>query len=144
VRALLFVLLLGVLAGGLIWTSSSSHGSLRLPGSSASPHATPAEPAPHSGRLPRAHCRHGVPVCRAVGGRVVYVESVDPDGDGDLHVIVAAAGISAPGVTSIDIRRGLRPAHDPRLGSRVSAAGPVQRGHIGQNQIHALEVHFRP
>ena len=29
--------------------------------------------------------------CRAVRGAVIYVERVDPDGDGDLHVVVDPA-----------------------------------------------------
>jgi hypothetical protein len=79
-----------------------------------------------------------VPGCRTVLGRVLYVESVDPDGDGDLHVVVLGGGITGPGVTAVDVRRGLRPRRDPRLGQLVTAAGPVQRGSYGQRQIHAL------
>jgi hypothetical protein len=76
--------------------------------------------------------------CRAVAGRIVFVERVDPDGDGDLHVVIADGGITAPGVTAVDVRPGLRPKRDPRIGERASAAGPVQRGSYGQSQIHAL------
>ena len=78
------------------------------------------------------------PTCRAVRGRVVLVEAVDPDGDGDLHVVVADGSITAPGLTSVDVRPGLRPGRDPQVGDVVSAAGPVQRGSFGQDQIHAL------
>ena len=90
--------------------------------------------------LKPARCPADVPGCRVVTGRVVFVESVDPDGDGDLHVVVADAGLSAPGVTSVDIAPRLRPRRDPRLGDIVSAAGPVDRGSIRQAQIHALDV----
>ena len=85
-----------------------------------------------------ARCPDAVPGCAEVTGRVVYVERVDPDGDGDLHVVVAAGSISLPGLTAVDVRPGLRPERDPRPGDRVSAAGPVQRGSFGQDQIHAL------
>jgi hypothetical protein len=78
-----------------------------------------------------------------VHGRVVYVERVDPDGDGDLHVVVAAGGVTLAGLTAVDVARSLRPRRDPRIGDRVSAAGPVQRGSFGQSQIHALEFHVR-
>jgi hypothetical protein len=78
-----------------------------------------------------------------VRGTVVYVERVDPDGDGDLHVVVAAGSITLPGMTSIDVAAGLRPGRDPRIGDRASAAGPVQPGSFGQSQIHALEFHVR-
>jgi hypothetical protein len=86
----------------------------------------------------RVRCPAGVPGCRSVRGRVVLVERVDPDGDGDLHVVVLDGGISAPGVTAVDVRPGLRPRRDPRAGDVVSAAGPVQPGSYGQRQIHAL------
>lgn len=94
----------------------------------------PAAPPP----LKPAECRDGVPDCAAVIGRIVYVERVDPDGDGDLHVIVAAGSVSLPGLTAIDVRPGLRPRRDPRIGDRATAAGPVQTGSYGQDQIHAL------
>ena len=83
-------------------------------------------------------CPDGVPGCRAVTGEIVLVERVDPDGDGDLHVVVAAGGITLPGATAIDVRKGLRPPRDPRIGERATAAGPVQTGSYGQSQIHAL------
>ncbi|HWT95671.1 MAG TPA: hypothetical protein VN238_21915 [Solirubrobacteraceae bacterium] len=76
--------------------------------------------------------------CKAVTGRIVYVERVDPDGDGDLHVIVTGGSISLPGLTAIDVRPGLRPKRDPRIGDHASGAGPVQTGSYGQQQIHAL------
>jgi hypothetical protein len=81
--------------------------------------------------------------CRAVRGTVVYVERVDPDGDGDLHVVVDAGAVTLGRMTAIDVRRELRPRRDPRAGDRVSAAGPVQTGSYGQSQIHALEFRVR-
>lgn len=89
----------------------------------------------------RARCPRGVDGCEVVRGRVLYVERVDPDGDGDLHVVVLDGSITAPGVTAVDVRPGLRPRRDPRVGDRVSAAGPVQPGSYGQSQIHALDFH---
>jgi hypothetical protein len=53
-------------------------------------------------------------------------------------VIVAAGGISLPGLTSFDVRKGLRPRRDPVVGDLATAAGPVQTGSYGQHQIHAL------
>jgi hypothetical protein len=103
-----------------------------------------ATPEPERARdVPRSRCPEGVPDCRAVRGTVIYVERVDPDGDGDLHVIVDAGGITLAGMTAIDIAPELRPRRDPRIGDRVSAAGPVQPGSLGQSQIHALEFHAR-
>ncbi len=89
-----------------------------------------------------SHCPPGHPACRTTEGRIVYIEHVDPDGDGDAHfVVVDPQSITLPGLTAIDVRAGLRPHPLPKLGDRVSAAGPVQTGHLGQDQIHALELH---
>ena len=93
-------------------------------------------------RVPRVRCPRGVPRCLSVRGQVAFVESVDPDGDGDLHVVLLGGNVTAPGLTAVDIRPGLRPRRDPRVGDVVSAAGPVQRGSFGQDQIHALRVRF--
>ncbi len=93
--------------------------------------------------LRMARCRDGVPDCRAVRGRIVFVEAVDPDGDGDLHVVVADGSVTAPGLTSIDVRPGLRPERDPSIGDVATAAGPVQTGSKGQSQIHALSFRVR-
>ena len=93
------------------------------------------------GREPRlrpARCPEGVAGCRSVTGRIVFVERVDPDGDGDLHVVIADGSISLPGVTAVDVKPSLRPRRDPRVGDRATAAGPVQTGSYGQSQIHAL------
>ena len=116
------------------------------PPASPAPSAAPSPTATRAARpvgVRRARCPAVVPSCVAVRGRVVYVERVDPDGDGDLHVVVLAGDVTAPGATAIDVRAGLRPRRDPRVGDVVSAAGPVQRGHLGQAQIHALVFHAR-
>jgi hypothetical protein len=100
-----------------------------------------ATPAPRDVR--KARCPAGVAGCRAVRGTVVYVERVDPDGDGDLHVVLDAGSVTLAGMTAVDVARELRPRRDPRVGDRVSAAGPVQTGSYGQSQIHALEFRVR-
>jgi len=91
----------------------------------------------------RSRCPPAVAGCKTVRGRIIYVERVDPDGDGDLHVVVAAGSFSLPGVTAIDIAKDLRPPRDPDVGDRASAAGPLETGSYGQAQIHALEFHVR-
>jgi hypothetical protein len=106
------------------------------------PTATPAAtPEPRDVR--RSRCPADVAGCRTVRGTVLYVERVDPDGDGDLHVVVDAGSVTLTGMTAIDVPRELRPRRDPRVGDRVSAAGPVQTGSYGQEQIHALEFRVR-
>jgi hypothetical protein len=69
------------------------------------------------------------------------VERVDPDGDGDAHFVLASLeGITAPGISVIDVRRDLRPRPLPGPGRRLSAAGLVQTGSYGQRQIEAVRV----
>ncbi len=107
------------------------------------------EPAPERQReRPRpqtvapSHCPAEVPECAVTEGEIFYIEAVDPDGDGDAHfVIFDAQSITLPGVTAIDVEKGLRPRPLPKPGTLVSAAGPVQTGSYGQSQIHALELH---
>jgi hypothetical protein len=109
----------------------------------ATPTATPTPTPQPPPDVRRARCPEDAPGCRGVRGTVVYVERVDPDGDGDLHVVVDAGSITIAGMTAIDVARDLRPRRDPRVGDRVSAAGAVQTGSYGQSQIHALEFRVR-
>lgn len=100
------------------------------------------ESSPPADTVAPARCRAGLPSCRTAEGRIVYVERIDPDGDGDAHFVIAdPQGITLPGITAIDVRRGLRPDPLPGPGDLISAAGPVQTGTYGQSQIHALELH---
>ena len=119
-------------------------GSSPEPAPRAQPERTPtATPAPQPATVERAHCAPDAANCAAVTGRVVYVEGVDPDGDGDAHYILAGGDVTAPGISIIDVGVDLRPARLPRLGDLVSAAGPVYPGSHGQKQIEAVEVHHQ-
>ena len=69
------------------------------------------------------------------------MEKVDPDGDGDAHYVLGdRRSITLPGITVVDVARSLRPRRLARAGEWVSAAGPVQTGSYGQQQIHALRI----
>lgn len=104
--------------------------------------AETAGPGRSAATVEPSHCPPGHPACRTSEGRIVYVERVDPDGDGDAHfVVLDRQGITLPGLTAIDVRRGLRPHPLPGAGELISAAGPVQTGSLGQSQIHAIELH---
>jgi hypothetical protein len=73
---------------------------------------------------------------------VIYVESVDPDGDGDLHAVATRTGgdaVSGGGLVIFDVRKDLRPRRDPRPGDEVTGWGPVFRGSHGQRQIQVEE-----
>ena len=101
----------------------------------------PESPAP----LRRARCPAGAANCRSAEGTIIYVERVDPDGDGDAHfVLLSDQSVTAPGLSVIDVERELRPHPLPEVGDRVSAAGPVYRGSFGQHQIQATDVFTAP
>jgi hypothetical protein len=138
-RALAALLALALLLAGCGGGGGTTAGAPRSANEAAPPPAAETEPPP---TVERARCPEGVPECRSATGRILYVERVDPDGDGDAHfVILDSQGITLPGLTAIDVRKGLRPHPLPGPGDLVSAAGPVQTGSYGQSQIHALVLH---
>ncbi len=116
-----------------------------LAGCSASEAEHPAperKATPTRVALQSARCPQGLAGCRTADGRIVAVERRDPDGDGDAHfILISDEGITAPGISVVDVRRDLRPSPLPGPGDRLSAAGPVYRGSRGQRQIEAVEVH---
>jgi hypothetical protein len=76
--------------------------------------------------------------CETATGTILYVERVDPDGDGDAHfVLLDSNGVTGPGITVVDVAPPLRPRPLPGPGDVLSAAGPVFRGSHGQRQIEA-------
>ena len=107
------------------------------PGAAGSAGGTDA-PQPE---LSKARCPADLSGCETASGTVIYVERVDPDGDGDAHFVLASKeSITFPGVSVIDVRKDLRPDPLPGPGDRVSAAGPVFPGSYGQSQIQAEVV----
>lgn len=79
--------------------------------------------------------------CATAAGRIVLVEAIDPDGDGDAHFVLAGSGdVTAPGISVIDVARELRPRPLPEVGDYLRAAGPVYPGSLGQRQIQATAV----
>ena len=108
---------------------------------------TAAEPAPQRRRPPRPRpvpCPPTLANCSTASGRIIYVERVDPDGDGDAHFVIASSdSITAPGISVIDLKKSLRPSPLPGPGDWISAAGPVYKGSHGQRQIEAVRVQVR-
>jgi hypothetical protein len=134
--------LAGCGGGGEAETTFEPGSNLPPPGRAAKEREAEPRPEREPETVAPSHCPAGVPGCRTTEGRIVYVEAVDPDGDGDAHFVIEdGQSITLPGLTAIDVRVGLRPHPLPGPGDLVSAAGPVQTGSYGQSQIHALELH---
>jgi hypothetical protein len=92
---------------------------------------------------PRAACPPSTAGCVVATGRVVYVEKVDPDGDGDAHFVVFGGHVTGPGMSVIDLPVNLRPHPLPGVGDTISAAGPVAVGSHGQRQVEVQDFRFR-
>lgn len=135
-RALLIVAALAIAA------ACGGGGEAAQPPQETRPAATAEAPAPRA-TVRRARCDPGADNCAAVTGRVLYVEAVDPDGDGDAHYVLSGGDVTAPGWSVIDVGADLRPERLPRRGELVSAAGPVFTGSYGQRQIEAVEVYHQ-
>jgi hypothetical protein len=130
----LLVLVPALLASGCLGSDSSDE-------PAPPPPAVPDAP-PRTAPLRQAQCPPDLSNCRTASGRILYVERVDPDGDGDAHfVLISNQSITLPGVSVIDVKKSLRPHPLPGRGDRLSAAGPVYRGSYGQKQIEAIELH---
>jgi len=127
-----------------VWPRGDDEPPAPPPAASATPEPT-ATPTPRRpARLERPRCPEDVPGCASTSGRIVYVERVDPDGDGDLHVVVTdRRSVTLLGLTAVDVSKDLRPRRDPRVGDQAAAMGPVQTGSYDQSQIHALTFRVR-
>jgi len=118
--------------GGAAGAGSGNTGQSRPAQSDA-----PAEP-----QLPESSCPPDIGNCVVASGRVIYVEAVDPDGDGDAHFVTTSdEGVTFPGVTVFDVRKDLRPEPLPGVGDLIGGAGPVFTGSHGQKQIEVIEFH---
>ncbi len=110
----------------------------------------PVEPEPKETKvpqvtLPKSTCPADLTNCVVASGRVIYVEKVDPDGDGDAHFVTASSdSVTATGLTIFDVRSDLRPDPLPGVGDLVGGAGPVFPGSRGQKQIEVIEFHVAP
>lgn len=104
--------------------------------------SAPAEPTEPQKVLTASTCPADLSNCVVASGRVIYVEKVDPDGDGDAHFVTTSAeSVTGPGITIFDVRTDLRPDPLPGVGDLVGGAGSVFRGSRGQKQVEAVEFH---
>ena len=97
----------------------------------------PEEPEPV---LPDFDCPPELTNCEAASGRVLYVEAVDPDGDGDAHfVTLSNQSITSTAITVFDVKPELRPDPLPKRGDLIGGYGPVYQGSYGQRQIEVID-----
>lgn len=97
----------------------------------------PEEPEP---TLPEMACPPDLTNCEVATGKVIYVEAVDPDGDGDAHfVTLSNQSVTGIGITVFDVKPELRPDPLPGRGDLVGGYGPVFKGSYGQSQIEVIE-----
>jgi hypothetical protein len=95
--------------------------------------------------IEEARCPPDAVNCESATGPILYVERVDPDGDGDAHFVIAGDDdITGLGTSVIDVGAELRPRPLPGPGDVISAAGPVYRGSYGQRQIEADVLRVAP
>jgi hypothetical protein len=140
--AIAFATALGCGQDGATDSSASHRGADRHASQVSGPEASQLRRTSGAETVAPSRCPPALVGCRAAKGRITFVERVDPDGDGDAHFVIAdSQGITLPGLTAIDVRRDLRPNPLPEVGDLISAAGPVQTGSYGQDQIHAIELH---
>ena len=92
--------------------------------------------APDGFRGPQ--CRQILSVCREISGRVLYVEEQDPDGDGDVHlVLLSRDSLTRTYFSVLKLKRDHRPAHLPGFGRWVGATG---RPYVGAGGERNLDV----
>jgi hypothetical protein len=137
-RLAALALLAATAASGCGGESSEAPATANEPPARADQSSPATRPPP---QVARVACPEGLAGCRSARGTIVYVERVDPDGDGDAHfVLVSRESVTAPGISVIDVAADLRPHPLPGPGEQLAAAGQVQTGSYGQSQIHAVEV----
>jgi hypothetical protein len=140
--AAVLVAVLGVFAAGVIVLESRERGQGLVPDrvQSGARDAVPDRGGGGSDApVPQAACPADLVGCREVSGRILYVEAVDPDGDGDAHFVLADTdSVTGPGITVVDVRPDLRPSPLPGAGAEVTAAGTVESGSYGQSQVEAV------
>jgi hypothetical protein len=77
--------------------------------------------------------------CARVDGRVILRETVDPDGDGDVHLVA----IAGPRIVTVKYVRNARPATLAGVGARIRVVGLLSRGRWGTSVVTVLPARRR-
>jgi len=71
-----------------------------------------------------------------VVGRVIYTQTRDPDGDGDVHVIVVA-GVR---LVNLKFRHGAGRVDPPGAGGRLRVTGVLSHGRFGVPEVDVARI----
>ena len=71
--------------------------------------------------------------CRVASGRIIYVQRHDPDGDGDVHIVLASRGsLTWPGISVVKLPATLRDTPNIGVGRWLVASGETFDGSHGE------------
>jgi hypothetical protein len=86
-----------------------------------------------------------VPNCAAVTGRVLHIQRHDPDGDGDIHLIlISKDSLTGPGISLVKIPIDRRPDILPGRLQWVSVVGYTYYGQDGEKNLDMLHLRIGP
>lgn len=102
----------------------------------SSPRGAPAWSRPCWRQDPPPYSGMYILACARVDGRVVYREKLDPDGDGDSHLLVVA-GVH---LVNLKFRGGAGVVRLPDLGRQVVATGLLHDGRFGVPEVEVLRL----
>ena len=132
-------LITSLFVGAVLALAGCGEGEEAAPAMSVQRDRSEPAAAPPAPRPPE--CEPSADNCAEAAGKIVYVERIDPDGDGDAHfVLLDSPGVTGPGISVVDVAADLRPKPLPEPGELLAAAGPVYEGSFGQRQIQATAV----
>ena len=81
--------------------------------------------------------QQGLGICREISRRILYVEEQDPDGDGDVHIVLLSHdSLTRTYISVLKLKRDGRPAHLPGFGRWVGATGRPYVGADGERNLN--------
>ena len=81
-------------------------------------------------------CAPAARSCTEISGRVLYVQERDPDGDGDVHlVLLSHDSLTRRYISVVKLSRSERPEELPGFGRWVAATGRIYLGEGGERNL---------